>query len=105
MCWHLLLFFSRLANLVTVVYAWIILPLAELVLTPDAKNMNAADEELAKKDKVYDWMLYAFALLQFMALFVFLKSMKIDLLNGWEIAGRVTAMGLLCGTFGINNRS
>jgi len=85
-----------------VMYAWIILPLVELVLKPDEKNMNAAEEELAKKDTVYDWMLYTFVLLQFIALFVFLQSMKTDLMSGWEIAGRVASMGLLCGTFGIN---
>ena len=85
-----------------VMYAWIILPLTELALKPDEKNMGAAEEELAKKDRVYDYMLYVFVLLQFVALYFFLQSFQSQVLAGWEIAGRITAMGLLCGTFGIN---
>jgi len=84
------------------IYAWIILPLTELLLNPDEKNMDAADEELAKKDRLYDYMLYIFVILQFVALFVFLQSMQGTTLAWWEIAGRIGSMGLLCGTFGIN---
>ncbi len=83
-------------------YAWIILPLTELMLKPDEKNMDAAEEELAGKDKLYDYVLYVFVGLQFVALFFFLKSMRTETLAWWEIAGRIGSMGLLCGTFGIN---
>jgi alkane 1-monooxygenase len=83
-------------------YTWIFLPLTELVLKPDEKNMDAAEEELAKKDRLYDYLLYFFVLLQFLALFIFLKSMRTQTLAWWEIAGRIGSMGLLCGTFGIN---
>ncbi|MBC7888808.1 MAG: alkane 1-monooxygenase [Ferruginibacter sp.] len=85
-----------------VIYAWIIIPLFELVLTPRVKDMDAAEEELAKKDKVYDYMLYFFVVLQFAAIFFFLQSIQNETLAWWEIAGRIAAMGLLCGTFGIN---
>ena len=30
-------------------YAWVIIPVVELLIKPDEKNMNAAEEELAKK--------------------------------------------------------
>ncbi|UEG50487.1 alkane 1-monooxygenase [Ferruginibacter lapsinanis] len=84
------------------VYAFLLLPLAELFIKPDPKNFDAAEEELAKKDKMYDYMLYFFVVLQFVVLWVFLRSMQQDVLNWWEIIGRVWTMGLLCGTFGIN---
>ncbi len=84
------------------IYAWIFLPTVELFLKPDGKNMDAAQEEIAKQDKVYDYLLYAFVLLQFAALIYFLFSMKAPALNWWEITGRIFSMGLLCGTFGIN---
>ena len=83
-------------------YAWIIIPLAELLIKPDKKNMDAAEEEVAKKDKLYDYMLYSFVLLQFVALYIFLHSFHAATLSAWDIAGRVGSMGLLCGTFGIN---
>ena len=83
-------------------YAWVLMPLAELFISPDKKNLSAAEEELAKKDRVYDYLLYIIVVLQFVALYVFLTSMKAGDLLWWEIAGRICSMGLLCGTFGIN---
>lgn len=84
------------------IYAWVFLPVMELFIRPDEKNLTAAEEELAKKDRIYDYLLYIIVLLQFAALFEFLHSMQNQLLLWWEIAGRVCSMGLLCGTFGIN---
>ena len=84
------------------IYAWVFLPVMELFIRPDEKNLTAAEEELAKKDRIYDYLLYIIVLLQFAALFEFLRSMQNQQLLWWEIAGRVCSMGLLCGTFGIN---
>lgn len=84
------------------IYAWVLLPLAELFISPDEKNLSAAEEELAKKDKAYDLILYIIVPLQYLALYQFLVSMNESGLAWWEIAGRIASMGLLCGTFGIN---
>jgi len=83
-------------------YAWIALPLLELFIKPDEKNLEAAEEELVKKDRLYDWLLYIIVPLQFAMLFYFLFSVKTSGLLWWEIAGRIWTMGLLCGSFGIN---
>ena len=84
------------------IYAWVLLPLAELFIKPNAKNMNAAEEALAKHDRIYDYMLYLIVALQFIALYKFLTVINQTGLLWWEVAGRVWTMGLLCGTFGIN---
>lgn len=83
-------------------YAWVLMPFAELFISPDKKNFSAAEEELIKKDRIYDYLLYIIVVLQFVALYVFLTFMKATDLQWWEVAGRVSSMGLLCGTFGIN---
>lgn len=83
-------------------YAWAFIPLIELVMRPDIHNLTAAEEELAKKDRAYDWMLYAVVLLQYAALVYFLFTIQQDGLSWWEKTGRIFTMGLLCGTFGIN---
>ena len=83
-------------------YAWVLMPLTELFISPDKKNLSAAEEELVKKDRVYDYLLYLIVVLQFGALYVFLSSMQTTELLWWEITGRIFSMGLLCGTFGIN---
>jgi alkane 1-monooxygenase len=84
------------------IYAWIIIPLAELLLKPNSSNMNAAEEELAKADKSYDALLYLMVVLQYVALYKFLFAMSHDTMTWIDIAGRTWVMGLLCGTIGIN---
>jgi alkane 1-monooxygenase len=82
--------------------AWILIPLLELLLRADPANMNSAEEELAKKNNAYDFLLYVVVILQFIALYQFLNGLKNDSLPWYDIAGRIWVMGLLCGTFGIN---
>lgn len=87
---------------IPMVIAWVIIPLLELLIKPDPSNMEAAEEELAKKNRSYDILLYLVVILQFVALYEFLDGLKNDVLPWYDIAGRISVMGLLCGTFGIN---
>lgn len=84
------------------IWAWVLIPLAELFIKPAPENMSEAEEELAKKDKVYDVLLYLIVVLQYVLLIKFLYAMKQDEMSWFDIVGRVWVMGLLCGTFGIN---
>ena len=83
-------------------WAWLVIPLAELFIKPAPANMSAAEEELAKQDKIYDYLLYVIVVLQYVLLVKFLFTMKQDEMTWYDIVGRVSVMGLLCGTFGIN---
>jgi len=83
-------------------YAWLLIPLLELLLKPDASNMSAAEEELAKKDPVYDWLLYIIVPLQYLLLGCFFYSVTYTHSSGIDLIGKTMTMGLLCGTFGIN---
>jgi len=83
-------------------FAWVMIPLAELFIKPDAKNMEEAEEELVKSDKLYDFILYLVVPLQFTALYFFLINIGDPSLKWYDIFGRVWVMGLLCGVFGIN---
>jgi alkane 1-monooxygenase len=83
-------------------YAWVIIPLLELALPANAGNLSGAEEELARKSRLYDWMLYLIVPLQYGALGLFLYAVT---RGGWsvgDLAGKTLVMGLLCGTFGIN---
>jgi alkane 1-monooxygenase len=84
------------------VWAWIIIPLAELFIKPVPANMNTAEEELAKKDRAYDWLLYLIVILQYVLLVKLLFAMSQDVMTWYDITGRIWVMGLLCGVFGIN---
>jgi alkane 1-monooxygenase len=86
----------------TLVYAWVFIPLAELVIRPDPANLSKTEEELASDNPLYDAILYLIVLLQLPTVFFFLYHMKDPGLTIIDISGRVATMGLLCGTFGIN---
>jgi alkane 1-monooxygenase len=96
--------FSRHGFLVwlPLIYAWIAIPVAELMLKPNAKNLSVAEEQVARKDKTYDLLLYTIVLLQYLAIYLFLRSMREPSLSTADSVGRIWVMGLLCGTFGIN---
>jgi alkane 1-monooxygenase len=83
-------------------FAWVLVPGLELFIHPNPSNLSREEEELERKDKKYDLLLYLIVLLQYVSLIRFLYSMSNDELNWFEIAGRVWVMGLLCGVFGIN---
>jgi alkane 1-monooxygenase len=84
------------------IFSWVMIPGIELFLKPDEKNMSAAEEEMAKADKTYDYLLYIVVLLQMPTLYFFLQSFVQADLNTIDISGRICSMGMLCGTFGIN---
>jgi alkane 1-monooxygenase len=86
----------------TMIYSWVFVPMLELFLKPNTQNMTAAEEELAKNDKTYDYLLYLVVYLQVATLFFFLYSFKNADLSTLDIIGRITTMGMLCGIFGIN---
>ena len=87
---------------IPLIYAWIIIPLLEFFLKPDESNLQSAEEEMARKDRLYDYILYLIVLLQLPTLYYFLVSMQDNSLSIVDKIGRIGTMGLLCGTFGIN---
>lgn len=87
---------------IPMIVAWLLIPLLELMLKPNPSNMGSAEEEMAKKDKTYDILLYLVVLFQYFALYEFLTGIKHDSIAWYDTAGRIAVMGLLCGTFGIN---
>jgi len=72
------------------------------VFKPNPTNLETAEEELVKKDSFYDWILHLVVPLQYALLYMFLVSMQDPTLDTWDRVGRITVMGILCGSFGIN---
>ena len=93
---------TGLACWYALIYAWIFIPIAELFIKQDESNMQQAEEDLAKHNKTYDYVLYSIVIIQFVALFYFLQSFSQNNISTSVIIARVLTMGLLCGTFGIN---
>ena len=83
-------------------YAFVLIPLMELVIPPDPANLSKEEEELRRKDRGYDVLLYLMVPIQYTFLFLFFKGMANPELTLFERLGRVLAMGLSCGVLGIN---
>jgi alkane 1-monooxygenase len=83
-------------------YSWFLIPVLELVMKPSTYNLSATEEELARNDRVYDWLLYMILPLQYLSLVCFLYNITFTTTATVDIVGKTMVMGLLCGTFGIN---
>jgi alkane 1-monooxygenase len=83
------------------VYLFFFIPIVELLISPDESNLTEEEEHKAKSTIFFDLVLWLTVPLQIAALYLFLTTLDQSrpLL---DTLGRVMAMGLLCGTFGIN---
>ncbi|MGB0424207.1 MAG: fatty acid desaturase, partial [Flavobacteriales bacterium] len=86
---------------VTLIYAFAAIPALELILPASRINLDQLQVEVVKKDRLYDWLLYLAVPIQWGMLFFFLFSIQEDLSNP-DLIGRILAMGILNGVFGIN---
>lgn len=84
------------------IYVFGLLPLMELFIRPDEHNMEEAEEEMIRRDRLYDVLLYAMLPLQFafVGWFCWLHAGAFP--DGASLAGRIVGLGLMCGTLGIN---
>ncbi len=83
-------------------YTFFAIPFVELFVKANPANLDEVEESLAKKNNIYDFILYAAVIMQYYSLWIFLNSLQAPALSTATIVGRVISMGLLCGTFGIN---
>lgn len=91
-----------LACYIPLIYSWIIIPLLELLFRADAGNLSETEEQLAKANRGYDYVLYMVVIMEFPILYLFLDSMQDPALSAVDIIGRTASMGMVCGIFGIN---
>lgn len=85
-----------------VVYAFMLIPVVESIVPPDARNLSKLEEELIKDDPLYDRILYLHVPIQFFVLLFFLSSIQQPGLMRYEKAGMILSMGICCGVIGIN---
>jgi alkane 1-monooxygenase len=96
------LYFGDYWSFSAIIFVFAIIPLAELFLSGNKKNMGKNEEEEAKKNKLYDLVLYSLVPVQFFLLMYFLVRIGDQSLSFFEKAGMVTAFGISCGVLGIN---
>lgn len=85
-----------------VLYIFGLLPTLEWLLPPDRLNPEPAEEISLKANPAYDWLLYAVVPIQYAFIAWFCVAIAEEGLSTAEITGRIIALGLMCGVFGIN---
>ncbi|MBX7051892.1 MAG: alkane 1-monooxygenase [Flavobacteriales bacterium] len=83
-------------------FAFVLLPLLEFVVGKDTSNLNALQREIASQDPLYDFIIYLALPAQLFCLWRFLDLFSNGWPDAWTAGGWITAMGLMCGVFGIN---
>lgn len=84
------------------VFVFLIVPVMDLITKVDTSNMTAIEEEIAKDDPIYDYLLYLLVPVHCMILVYFLYSVSDVSLAMYEKIGMITAYGMACG-LAINN--
>ena len=85
-----------------VIWAFFFIPLIELFLRPDKRNLDQDSVLKEKNSKVYDWILYLAVPIQLLMLISFLFVIELTPFMSVSFIGKVFSMGLLCGVLGIN---
>lgn len=94
--------FREIWTFSAIIYGFGIIPAIELFIGTDKSLLSDAEKEVVARDKIYDWLLYGVVPVIIGMLVWFLVSIQDPSLLWWEIIGRISAMGLLCGVMGIN---
>jgi len=83
-------------------YAFVLIPLMEMMLPADVSNLSPEQEHSKLKNKFFDWLLYLNVPLQFFLLFYFCHMISDPGRELWEKIGMTASMGIACGVLGIN---
>ena len=82
--------------------AFALIPLLELLIKPDPGNISEKEEQQLLNSPVFDLLVYAIISIHLVLLMIYLSNIADPVLTTTDIIGRTSAMGLLCGVFGIN---
>lgn len=86
----------------TPVYAFMLIPALELFMQGSEENYTKAEEEVAKKDRKFDILVWLILPIQYTMMYIFFTHVGDTHLPLWERGGLIIAFGISCGVFGIN---
>ena len=83
-------------------YAFIILPVLELIFPVDTYNLQKSESENKLKNKLFDWLLYLNLPIVFAVLIFGLIEVTSIQLQTFELVGLILSVGIVLGVNGIN---
>lgn len=95
-------FIGGMWSFATVIFAFVFIPLIDLILPVNNSNLSEQEEESKTKNKIFDYLLYLNVPIQYGILGLFLYTISFETLQTYELIGFITTMGICCGVLGIN---
>jgi len=96
------IYFRGVWSFSTPIFAFILLPILELIMPIDNKNLDAIESENKLKNKLFDWLLYLNLPLTYGILCFALFTITNHSLQPYETVGLVLSTGIVLGVNGIN---
>lgn len=96
------LYFKGFYTFLTPIYAFVIIPVLEIILPIETKNISKDDIDSTLKRKVFDWLLYFNLPIVFGLLLIAFYVVSSQTLSTFELIGLVFSVGIVLGTNGIN---
>ncbi len=86
----------------TPIYAFVLIPLLELIFPLDTNNLSTNDVEKKLKQTLFDWLLYLNLPIVYCIVFLGLYITSSSLLETYEFIGAIITVGIVLGVNGIN---
>lgn len=96
------LFFKGHLVFLTPAYAFIMIPLLELIFPVDTQNLSSEESEDKLKRKLFDWLLYLNLPVVYGLFFFGIYEASASTIETYELIGMIISVGIVLGVNGIN---
>jgi len=98
----LAIYYQGAWSFATVYFAFLMVPLLELVIPYSTENLSEEEEQSKLSVTLFDWLLYSNVPILWGILWYYFSTMSAGGLATYEMIGMTTSVGIIVGTIGIN---
>lgn len=96
------LFFKGNLVFLTPIYAFVMIPVLELIFPVDTNNLSQEDVDHKLKNTLFDWLLYLNLPIVYALVLFGMYEASVSVLETHELIGMITTVGIVLGVNGIN---
>ncbi|MEM1327542.1 MAG: alkane 1-monooxygenase [Bacteroidota bacterium] len=86
----------------TVIFAFVMIPVLEMIMRGSTENLDEAEQERRADSRFFDWLLYLNVPIVFGLVIYYFHTIHTATLASYEITGLTLSMGTMLGACGIN---